>query len=269
MIIPSTKIYGGVVNFCRPLGQRYIFVGYDAPMGGGGERLDYSRFSHFFNWTMTYRRDSDIFTPYGGFIKRPEPVSVEPILERVRGLPKSKMVAWIVSDCRTNSKREDYVRELQKLIPVDIFGRCGTMSCPGKRSVDCSGLLEKDYMFYLAFENTKCKDYVTEKLFFTLTMDIVPIVRGGANYSAIAPPGSYIDVNDFSSPRELAEELKRLSNAREEYLNFFRWKAETEVLRRPEDQMGCKLCKALHDKSRPAKSYQDIGAWWNASAFCQ
>ena len=113
------------------------------------------------------------------------------------------------------------------------------------------------------------KTMLQKSCFFTLTMDIVPIVRGGANYSAIAPPGSYIDVNDFSSPRELAEELKRLSNAREEYLNFFRWKAETEVLRRPEDQMGCKLCKALHDKSRPAKSYQDIGAWWNASAFCQ
>ena len=267
MIIPPTDKYGGVVNFCRPLGQRYIFFGFDAPLGRGGEHLDYSRFPDFFNWTMTYRRDSDIFAPYGGFVRRSEPTSVEPILERVKGLPKSKMVAWVVSDCKTSSKREDYVKELQKLIPVDIFGRCGTMSCPGARSVDCSKLLETDYLFYLAFENSKCADYVTEKLFFTLTMDIVPVVMGGANYSAIAPPGSYIDANHFSSAKELAEELKRLSDAREEYLNYFRWKVNTEVLD-GFSEMGCNLCKALHE-SKPAKTYQDLGAWWKGGGNCR
>ena len=63
-------------------------------------------------------------------------------------------------------------------------------------------------------------------------MDIVPIVMGGSNYSAIAPPGSYIDVDDYLSPQELAKELKRLFNAREEYLNFYVWKAKAEVLQR-------------------------------------
>ena len=38
-------------------------------------------------------------------------------------------------------------------------------------------------MFYLAFENSKCDDYVTEKFFATSKMDIVPIVMGGSNYS--------------------------------------------------------------------------------------
>ena len=42
------------------------------------------------------------------------------------------------------------------------------------------------------------------------------------NYSAIVPPGSYIDANGFSSAKDLAEELKWLSHSREEYLNFFR-----------------------------------------------
>ena len=97
-------------------------------------------------------------------------------------------------------------------------------------------------------------------------MDFVPIVMGGANYSAIAPRGSYIDVNDFSSAQELAEELKRLSNVREEYLDFFRWKGETEVLD-GYGQRGCNLCKALHE-SKPAKTYQDMSAWWSASENC-
>ena len=96
-------------------------------------------------------------------------------------------------------------------------------------------------------------------------MDIVPIVMGGANYSAIAPQGSYIDVNDFSSAEKLAEELKRLSNNREEYLNFFRWKAKTKVI--PE-QWGCNLCKSLQDP-KPSKTYEDLGAWWRGGGNCQ
>ena len=123
-------------------------------------------------------------------------------------------------------------------------------------------------MFYLAFENSICTDYVTEKFYGTLGMDIVPIVRGGANYSAIAPPGSFIDVNDFSSPQELAKELKRLSNAREEYLNFFRWKAKTKVLQESGQGLGCNLCKSLHE-SKPTKTYQDLGTWWRGGGNCQ
>ena len=46
----------------------------------------------------------------------------------------------------------------------------------------CRDLL-KSYKFYLAFENSWCNDYVTEKLWRTLKTDTVPIVLGGANYS--------------------------------------------------------------------------------------
>ena len=98
-------------------------------------------------------------------------------------------------------------------------------------------------------------------------MDIVPIVRGGANYSAIAPPGSFIDANDYSSAQELAEELKRLYNVREEYLNFFMWKATTKVLD-AFSEMKCNLCKALHE-SEPAKTYQDLEAWWKGGGNCR
>ena len=217
---------------------------------------------------MSYRRDSDVPAPYGTFGQSLQPTSVETILNRVRDLQKPKLVAWVVSNCKTPSKREDYVSELQKHIPVDIFGNCGTKNCPGTRTnSECGSLLEREYMFYLAFENSECNDYVTEKFFATLEMDIVPIVRGGANYSAIAPPGSYIDTNDYSSAQELAEELKRLSNAREEYLNFFTWKATTKVLD-GYSEMGCNLCKALHE-SKPPKSYQDLGAWWKGGGNCQ
>ena len=64
------------------------------------------------------------------------------------------------------------VKIIQKRIPVDIYGKCGTLKCERShnKSNDISGQecftkLAKDYKFYFAFENVFCADYITEKLF--------------------------------------------------------------------------------------------------------
>lgn len=38
---------------------------------------------------------------------------------------KKKLAAWFVSNCRTASRREDFVSELEKYVPIDIYGGCG------------------------------------------------------------------------------------------------------------------------------------------------
>ena len=148
----------------------------------------------------------------------------------------------MVSHCVTDSKREDYVQQLRQYLTVDVYGACGDLACQHNwENPECSKMLgmkfsrissskryiivlERDYMFYLAFENSICVDYVTEKLFRTLELDVVPVVMGGANYSSLLPPGSYIDTADYASPRSLAEELLRLAANREEYMQYFWWK---------------------------------------------
>ena len=45
-----------------------------------------------------------------------------------------------------------------------------------------------------------CRDYVTEKLFSALQADVVPVVLGGADYSSLLPPHSYIDMQVFLPP---------------------------------------------------------------------
>lgn len=63
-------------------------------------------------------------------------------------------------------------------------------------SIDCSVLVH--FRFYLAFENSFCKDYVSEKFFKLFgNVDVIPVVRGGFDYKRYLPSGIYVDASDF------------------------------------------------------------------------
>ncbi len=81
-------------------------------------------------------------------------------------------------------------------------------------------MLGKKYKFYLSFENCTCTDYVTAKFFELVNRDIIPIVYGGANYSQLAPPHSYINALDFT-PETLAQYLKILDANDTLYNEYF------------------------------------------------
>jgi hypothetical protein len=55
------------------------------------------------------------------------------------------------------------VKQLKKYIDVDVYGNCGTLSCPRSEEEDCRVMAAKKYKFYLSLENSLCKDYITEK----------------------------------------------------------------------------------------------------------
>ena len=194
------------------------------------------------------------------------------VIQRVKRHPKKKLVAWFVSHCNTSSDRESYVKELEKYISVDIYGKCGQLKCSSKekRSKECYKMLERDYKFYLSFENSICKDYVTEKLSKILKYDIIPVTLGGANYSQMVPPSSYINALDFSSPRQLAQYLKYLAKHQREYLKYFEWKAVYQV-----HGMGygitvayCHLCTLLNHKIS-VTSHKNFKSWWYPKNVCK
>lgn len=149
--------------------------------------------------------DSDIVAPYGpriGEYRRRLSVEKE-LTESLPGLitRKTKLVAWMASNCFSTERRR-YVDELKKYIHIDIYGGCGPLKCYNNKThpYACNEMLERNYKFYLAFENSKCRDYVTEKFYNALLFSIVPVVYGGADYDAIgAPKNSYIDVRIFQS----------------------------------------------------------------------
>ena len=256
--------------------QRYVLFGLESPLSRYGNGVVDPAYSGIFNWTMTYRRGSDIFYPYGavvpknattltwglfpkdpwiGFDKEAFLSSLPHQSQRFRDLAnRPRRAVWVVSNCGSSSGREAYVAELKKHMQVDVWGRCGTKSC----GADCMKTLDEQHTFYLAFENAFCDDYVTEKFFRTLTLNLVPIVMGGADYTFYAPPHSYINVKDFEGPRHLALFLRTLSAA--DYLSYFWWKDRYEVRnsRWPPDL--CRLCQMLHNTSIGPKTNGDIGS---------
>ena len=126
------------------------------------------------------RFDADILDVYGYMSKRPRPPAARnysAVLAK-----KSQLVGWIVSHCRTHSRREDYVRALQRHLHVDVYGDCGPFKCDRQRDNDCFDRISRTYKFYLALENAICRDYVTEKMFRYAEADLVLVVRGGARY---------------------------------------------------------------------------------------
>ncbi|XP_058836521.1 alpha-(1,3)-fucosyltransferase C [Topomyia yanbarensis] len=229
----------------------------------------------FFNWTMTYRLDSDIIWNYNYFVEidtgyivgpadRPqwrtgwENYFNETLLELVQG--KTKMGVQFVSHCGAFSRRDELVREIQRLMEVDVYGKCGTMECP-RGSPRCAQMLTEEYHFYFAFENSLCRDYITEKMYNSMDSYIIPVVFGGADYTKFAPPRSYIDVQQFKTVHQLVDYLDYLARNPREYIKYFWWK---EHYRISGDQPFCQLCRKLHEIGAQERTqyYRNIKQWW-------
>ncbi|KAH9364460.1 hypothetical protein HPB48_021726 [Haemaphysalis longicornis] len=194
-----------------------------------GTNLFLEKAKGIFNWTMTYRLDSDIVNPYGTIEERDVIQNLEYQKTRNIWRRKSRMAVWAASHCGAESRRDHYVKQLQKYVRVDVYGRCGHRKCPKENSTRCYKMFAKKYFFYLSFENSICKDYVTEKLFNALEYDIIPVVLGGANYTAIAPLDSFIDALTFRSPKHLAKYLKRVAGNFQLYSKYLHWKHSQRV----------------------------------------
>ena len=53
---------------------------------------------------------------------------------------------------------------------------------------------------------------------------MIPVVLNGANMSSIAPPHSFINVQDFSSTKELANYLEEVNKNDTLFASYFWWK---------------------------------------------
>lgn len=184
---------------------------------------------------------------------------------------KTKLVSWFVSHCETQSKRSLYVDQLRRFIPVDVYGQCGYLRCD--RSSGCLRMLERKYKFYLSFENSLCSDYISEKLWKILKMNVIPIVLGNAAYAEMLPPNSYLDVRNFTSPETLANYLKYLDKNDRAYNKYFEWKKDFQAyvdfgVWDNNKFVMCNLCEYLHTQRNRTKTYTRPEYHWDVNDQC-
>ncbi|XP_063599453.1 4-galactosyl-N-acetylglucosaminide 3-alpha-L-fucosyltransferase FUT6-like isoform X1 [Penaeus indicus] len=231
-------------------------------------------YSGYFNWSMTFRMDSEIPVPYGRTLRLPDnQTALQP--EDVFAM-KSKLAAVMMTNCRQSSNdRLPYIRHLQKHMKVDFYGRCGSLKCPGHIRKDCE-LLEK-YKFYLSFENSNCHDYITEKVWWNaLEKKAVPVVMGGRaeDYRRMLPPNSFVHVDDYETPEDLAKYLKFLDSNREAYMKYHQWRHQYKIVQE-HGYFGapiyhyCRMCEALNYNARTPTTYNDLEAFWGKKQQCQ
>lgn len=266
----------------RSIHQKYIYYNLEPP-----DRYSTCKASYdgFYNWTITYKLHSDI--PYTYILIKDkstgEIIGPKANMQWAENLPdlnedfnekianKTKLAAWFVSRCKSQSKREDYVKELNSAAQtygyqVDIYGKCGTLSCPRKNFRHCDKLLRRDYYFYLSFENSFDEDYVTEKLLRALNDDLIPVVYGGADYSRFLPPGSYIDARKYT-PTELAALMVEIVSSPQRYRDFFKWQSRYEYSDPLQSKDICDVCAALNNENKMAAvtEYKELRKWWHGS----
>ncbi|XP_068020889.1 4-galactosyl-N-acetylglucosaminide 3-alpha-L-fucosyltransferase FUT6-like [Melanerpes formicivorus] len=230
--------------------QRWIWFNLESPSHSPNLRA----MNNLFNLTMSYRKDSDIFTPYGELqlLSEPQPFSIP---------TKTKLVAWVVSNWVESSRRVRYYRELKDHIKVDIYG---SHHMPLPRDQLLATLAQ--YKFYLAFENSQHEDYITEKLWRNaLSSGAVPVVLGPsrANYERFLPPDSFIHINDFATAKELAHYLQELSEDAERYQRYFQWRRWLK----PNAAFNwaidlCRACHFLHTAEGRYQVVPDLSQWF-------
>jgi hypothetical protein len=74
------------------------------------------------------------------------------------------------------------------------------------------------YKFNICYENSRCEDYITEKIFDVFINESVPVYYGANNISEYVPKNTFIDREDFNSDSELMSYLNKVD--KNQYMEY-------------------------------------------------
>ena len=126
----------------------------------------------------------------------------------------------------------------------------------------------------MAFENSICKDYITEKLWSQgYQREIVPLVMKRSLVEPFVPPNSFIALDDYQSVEALAVHLNYLMKNLTAYEEYFAWKKEYrviflngqnhDVLERP---WGfCQICRLMWEQPKIEYRIDNFEQYWAQS----
>ncbi|CAF0958584.1 unnamed protein product [Rotaria sordida] len=233
-----------------------------------------------FNWTITYRMSAEAsLAAYGITVVKNKPWSMEKFNSWINEQfnKRYNQAVWFVSNCKPQKRLKKF-RSLRQHYPIAAFGKCiplnETVSLNAdiqsktecNRKSNCETFQLTTSKFYLAFESQSCTDYITEKFWRTLSVGAIPIVSGPEreNFARIAPPNSFIHVNDYSSDEELSKALNLIGTNRTLYGKYHVWRRYYDVYYQAKDvdpYRFCELCYRLNTNKQRIW-YENINDWF-------
>ena len=217
---------------------------------------------NLFNWTISYRRDSDIFYPFGLFqdLKDPD----ESTFNWHEQL-KRKNAVWYSNKCNTSSQRETLVKKMETKdgyrFATFLYGKCVDRMPKIKLGKSLLATMKRKIRYYLALEEDICDDYITEQYFRALSYGYVPVVFGGADlgYDEVGLAGTYIDALDFENSDDLVQYLTTMQANSVEFVQYLAWQQEYRVV--PATHWVCDLLTAIH--RLPERTIKSFSQFWN------
>ncbi|KAM9393567.1 alpha-(1,3)-fucosyltransferase 7 [Pholidichthys leucotaenia] len=237
----------------RSPAQRWVWMSMEPPINN----QNLTPFNGLFNWTLSYRRDADIHVPYGETLAGGDKRG-----DFQDALNRSCLVSWVVSKYLPGQRRSRVYQSLRMHIPIEVYGRWTRRPVPHRQLLSTISKC----LFYLSFENSEARDYISEKLWRNAYQaGVVPVVLGPsrATYEAVAPPHSFIHVSDFRSSEQLAAHLKEVAVNRQLYENYFHWRRSHRIKTYTDwRERLCQICR-LYPRLEATKVYQDLDTWVN------
>lgn len=238
-------------------GQVWVFTDIEPPIINNAFGHRHRHWNNLMNWSMTYRTDSDILKSFALLEEKPPNEVVNEDYSAIFAA-KTGFAVWLVSNCGSDvmSSRSEFVQELQKYIPVDIFGKCGSRELDRKNPRTTIA----QYKFFFAFENSLCLDYVSEKFYDNFGGNTILVARGGANYDKLFPTDTFINTRQFQNAKTLADFLIALNSSEEGYTQYL---VNKNKYRFAFSRWECDLCSKINNKDKYQRIYPSIPEYWH------
>ena len=171
---------------------------------------DYAIGFNFLSFGDRYIR-MPFYTAYGvRQLATPKVIVPEVVLNR-------KFCSFVVSNAKGAPERERFFQLLSEYKQVDSGGRY--KNNVGGPVPDKNDFI-KNYKFNIAFENSMCDGYTTEKIMEPMLVNSVPIYWGNKLIDRDFNPASFVNVSSYSSLEEAVEHIVRLDQNDDEYLSL-------------------------------------------------
>jgi alpha-1,3-fucosyltransferase 10 len=220
-LVADPAVVAEFMKLDKPRGQRW--VAWSMESAENYPLMDAPAFARRIDLWMTYRRASDVWTPYIPGEHEWENALKRPPLEK----SAAATTAMFQSANFNRSGRLEFAAALMREMEIHSFGRALKNRALSIRDEGRATKLSTigGYRFCLSLENAIEDDYVTEKFFDPLLVGTVPIYRGAPNADAFAPGANcFIDAAKFTSEAELAAYIRHLDANPEVYAEYLGWR---------------------------------------------